>query len=127
MLMAAEAGDRGAMLYMARAFDTGVGLGEYRYLHVYLYYNDDYSNRFFNEYRCQRTACREAIVLIHLIAMWSWHSCIDCLILMHILLLGANAWKNNQILFYNFCGILLRVKRDCVLLVWDLISKVGNE
>ena len=32
MLMAAEAGDRGAMLYMARAFDTGVGLGENRFL-----------------------------------------------------------------------------------------------
>lgn len=30
MLMAAEAGDRSAMLYMAKAFETGVGLGENR-------------------------------------------------------------------------------------------------
>ena len=30
MLMAAEAGDRSAMLYMARAYETGVGLGENR-------------------------------------------------------------------------------------------------
>lgn len=31
MLMAAEAGDRSAMLYMAKAYETGVGLGENRY------------------------------------------------------------------------------------------------
>ena len=30
MLMAAEAGDRSAMLYMAKAYETGVGLGENR-------------------------------------------------------------------------------------------------
>jgi len=30
MLMAAEAGDRSAMLYMAKAYETGVGLGETR-------------------------------------------------------------------------------------------------
>ena len=31
MLMAAEAGDRSAMLYMAKAYETGVGLGENRW------------------------------------------------------------------------------------------------
>jgi len=30
MMMAAEAGDRSAMLYMAKAYETGVGLGEDR-------------------------------------------------------------------------------------------------
>jgi hypothetical protein len=30
MLMAAQAGDRGAMLYMARAYESGTGLGENR-------------------------------------------------------------------------------------------------
>jgi len=30
MLMAADAGDRSAMLYMAKAYETGVGLGENR-------------------------------------------------------------------------------------------------
>ena len=27
MIMAAEAGDRSAMVYLARAFETGIGLG----------------------------------------------------------------------------------------------------
>ena len=31
MSMAADAGDRSAMLYMAKAYETGVGLGENRY------------------------------------------------------------------------------------------------
>jgi len=30
MLMAADAGDRSAMLYMAKAYETGIGLGENR-------------------------------------------------------------------------------------------------
>jgi len=30
MMMAAEAGDRSAMLHMAKAYETGVGLGENR-------------------------------------------------------------------------------------------------
>ena len=33
MMMAAVAGDRSAMLYMARAFETGTGLGDSRFLY----------------------------------------------------------------------------------------------
>jgi len=39
MLMAAEAGDRGAMLYMAHAYETGVGLCIDRYRKSPKYYN----------------------------------------------------------------------------------------
>ena len=35
--MAADAGDRSAMLYMAKAYETGIGLGENRWLQFLLY------------------------------------------------------------------------------------------
>lgn len=35
MVQAAEAGDRSAMIYVAKAFETGVGLGKRRYMFIY--------------------------------------------------------------------------------------------
>ena len=32
MIMAAEVGDRSAMIFMAKAFETGIGLGSDRYI-----------------------------------------------------------------------------------------------